>query len=56
MDRFEYLTSTENLGLADLNSLGSEGWELASHSAFLVESKGAPEVVQAYIFKRKLKI
>jgi hypothetical protein len=50
MQKFEYYSFNVKLTNSDLNLLGSEGWELVTHTA--VTAYG--ELGQYYVFKRPL--
>lgn len=51
MKKWEYISHNYGLSDAKLNRLGSEGWELVSHTAIADNKKMA----QYYVFKREIK-
>jgi len=50
MKKWEYFTYDQQIDNNQMNTLGSKGWELVSHSAVTDGHK----VVQYYVFKREI--
>jgi aspartate-semialdehyde dehydrogenase len=52
--KWEYKTFNERLTDEELNKLGQDNWELVSHSCVSVPSLFGHDIVQYYVFKRKI--